>query len=164
MPRKLRAGAVGAAVFCRFNAVEVSEEGSHIFMPCIACSSGVLHPLGGTRLGREVVKQRERQHFTPGPAFAGPAMDAAAPAAVSLPPAPPRLLPSPEPSVGGWGCLSAPRSESPAQPFSCRDLQLPKLCLPFPAPFFFFFSFSPGRLKPDKKGQRRSSPSTSRCR
>lgn len=43
-------------------------------------------------------------------------------------------------------------SESPAQPFGCRDLQLPKLCLPFPDPFS---PFSPGRLKPDKKGQMR---------
>lgn len=41
-------------------------------------------------------------------------------------------------------------SESPAQPFGCWDLQLPKLCLPFPDSFS---PFSPGRLKPDKKGQ-----------
>lgn len=41
-------------------------------------------------------------------------------------------------------------SESPAQPFGCWDLQLLKLCLPFPNPFS---PLSPGRLKPDKKGQ-----------
>lgn len=43
-------------------------------------------------------------------------------------------------------------SESPAQPFGCWDLQLPKLCLPFPDRFS---PFSPGRLKPDKKRQMR---------
>lgn len=43
-------------------------------------------------------------------------------------------------------------SESPAQPSGCRDVQLPEPCLPFPAPFP---PFSPGRLKPDKKGQMR---------
>lgn len=31
-------------------------------------------------------------------------------------------------------------SESPAQPFGCQDLQLPKLCLPFLDPFSPFFS------------------------
>lgn len=41
-------------------------------------------------------------------------------------------------------------SESPAQPFGCQDLQLPKLCLPCLDPFS---PVSPGRLKPDKKGQ-----------
>lgn len=41
-------------------------------------------------------------------------------------------------------------SESPAEPFGCWDLQLLKPCLPFPSPFS---PFSPGRPKPDKKGQ-----------
>lgn len=33
MLRKLRAGAVGAAAFCRFNALEVSKGGSRILTP-----------------------------------------------------------------------------------------------------------------------------------
>lgn len=145
MLRKLRAGAVGAAVFCRFNAVEVSEEGSHTFMPCIACSSGVLHPLGGTRLGREVVKQRERQHFTPGPAFAGPAMDAAAPAAVSLPPAPPRSC---RWEAGGVRRPPAPNhllSPSVAGTCSCLSCVYPSPLLFFLS--FFFFSLLPRQIK-----------------
>lgn len=41
-------------------------------------------------------------------------------------------------------------SESPAEPFGSWDSQLLKPCLPFPSPFS---PFSPGRPKPDKKGQ-----------
>lgn len=107
----------------------------------------------------EVVEQSKKQQFTPDPAAQPPC-----------------------PAFAGWtlqpwqpahscqqfpGCCHHRRyrweaenrvsagpqlSESPAEPFGCWDLQLLKPCLPFPSPFS---PFSPGRLKPDKKGQMR---------